>query len=125
NVQRQAGRGGNEKLLGGELTVGFDGDARILGRRPYAHRQNGGAPRNLLCAQQQHQAASLQQRAARRGGRQGGVQRAGVGCHAFIPCSRLRPRGVWASSVTFLSVSSVASMYIARSASGVSAAAFS
>ena len=71
DVDRQARGGGHKKLFGHQRTIGFDGDPRIFGGGPYAHRHDGGATRNVLGAQQQNQGAGLQHGAAG-GGKVGG-----------------------------------------------------
>lgn len=107
DVHGQPRRLVHEELLGSQRPVGLDGHARVLWRRPDAHGHDGGAVRNVLAAQQQHDGARLQQVAARQAGRIG----EGLGvAHALSASITARPTGVPAIRLTWRCVSSIASI---------------
>ena len=64
NVHRQARWVGDKQGHGFECGVALNRHSGVIGRRPHAHRHNGGAPGNLALAQQQGQTATLQGQAA-------------------------------------------------------------
>ena len=122
HIHGKAWWGGNEDGLGCQRNIGFQRDARIVGGGPDAHGHDAGPLRNMLAAQQQDDAACLQQVApGQTEWSRGGVSFA----HAVNASSTVQPAGVPALSVTCRCTSSIASIWIAISATGVTAAAFS
>ena len=81
DVDGQPWRVDHHDLLGAELRIRFDGDARIFRGRPDPYCDDGGAAGDLPRAEQQHQPAALNQRAP-------------------LHCNSSWPRGVCALSVT-------------------------
>ena len=64
DVDHQALGAGREKVACGERRVGLDGDARVVGCRPDAHRDDGGAENQLGCGEAEYERAHAAQRGA-------------------------------------------------------------